>query len=75
MVEGSEIVCPPSRFGLLEEEATEKESSEIDTIQLQLKITCSRNPASSKDSSDPQELYLNHMGKGGDPAGVLYLHL
>uniref|UniRef100_H2SSB1 DNA-directed RNA polymerases I and III subunit RPAC1 n=1 Tax=Takifugu rubripes TaxID=31033 RepID=H2SSB1_TAKRU len=41
--------------------ATENEGSEIDTIQLQLKISCSRNPASSKDSSDPRELYLNHM--------------
>lgn len=50
-------------LSFLEEEATEKESSEIDTIQLQLKITCSRNPTSSKDSSDPQELYLNHMGR------------
>ncbi|XP_003978340.1 DNA-directed RNA polymerases I and III subunit RPAC1 [Takifugu rubripes] len=43
------------------DEATENEGSEIDTIQLQLKISCSRNPASSKDSSDPRELYLNHM--------------
>uniref|UniRef100_A0A3Q3JQ68 DNA-directed RNA polymerases I and III subunit RPAC1 n=1 Tax=Monopterus albus TaxID=43700 RepID=A0A3Q3JQ68_MONAL len=38
-----------------------EEGSEIDTIQLQLKIKCSRNPRASKDSSDPQELYLNHM--------------
>uniref|UniRef100_A0A8D3D8Q7 DNA-directed RNA polymerase RpoA/D/Rpb3-type domain-containing protein n=1 Tax=Scophthalmus maximus TaxID=52904 RepID=A0A8D3D8Q7_SCOMX len=37
------------------------EGSEIDTIQLQLKIKCSRNPRASKDSSDPRELYLNHM--------------
>ncbi|XP_040905836.1 DNA-directed RNA polymerases I and III subunit RPAC1 [Toxotes jaculatrix] len=43
------------------EEATEEEGSEIDTIQLQLKIKCSRNPRASKDSSDPRELYLNHM--------------
>ena len=44
------------------EEAAEEEGSEIDTIQLQLKIKCSRNPRASKDSSDPRELYLNHMG-------------
>ncbi|XP_049457199.1 DNA-directed RNA polymerases I and III subunit RPAC1 isoform X1 [Epinephelus fuscoguttatus] len=43
------------------EESAEEEGSEIDTIQLQLKVKCSRNPRASKDSSDPQELYLNHM--------------
>lgn len=45
------------------EESAEEEGSEIDTIQLQLKIKCSRNPRASKDSSDPRELYLNHMGR------------
>lgn len=39
----------------------EEEGSEIDTVQLQLKIKCTRNPRASKDSSDPRELYLNHM--------------
>ncbi|XP_061600958.1 DNA-directed RNA polymerases I and III subunit RPAC1 [Cololabis saira] len=43
------------------EESTQEDASEIDTIQLQLKIKCSRNPRASKDSSDPRELYLNHM--------------
>uniref|UniRef100_A0A7N6FHG6 DNA-directed RNA polymerases I and III subunit RPAC1 n=1 Tax=Anabas testudineus TaxID=64144 RepID=A0A7N6FHG6_ANATE len=43
------------------EESAEEEGSEIDTIQLQLKIKCSKNPRASKDSSDPRELYLNHM--------------
>ncbi|XP_023118591.3 DNA-directed RNA polymerases I and III subunit RPAC1 isoform X1 [Amphiprion ocellaris] len=43
------------------EESSEEEGSEIDTIQLQLKIKCSRNPRASKDDSDPRELYLNHM--------------
>ncbi|XP_054456306.1 DNA-directed RNA polymerases I and III subunit RPAC1 [Anoplopoma fimbria] len=43
------------------EEPAEEEGSEIDTIQLQLKIKCSRNPRASKDSADPRELYLNHM--------------
>lgn len=45
------------------EESAEEEGSEIDTIQLQLKIKCSKNPRASKDSSDPRELYLNHMGR------------
>lgn len=45
------------------EESAEEEGSEIDTIQLQLKIKCSRNLRAGKDSSDPQELYLNHMGR------------
>lgn len=45
------------------EEDTEEEGSEIDTIQLQLKINCYKNPKASKDSSDPRELYVNHMSK------------
>lgn len=48
------------------EESAEEEGSEIDTIQLHLKIKCSRNPRASKDSSDPRELYLNHMVYSGD---------
>ncbi|XP_026165998.1 DNA-directed RNA polymerases I and III subunit RPAC1 isoform X1 [Mastacembelus armatus] len=48
------------------EGSAEDEGSEIDTIQLQLKIKCSRNPRASKDSSDPRELYLNHMVYSGD---------
>ncbi|XP_037639323.1 DNA-directed RNA polymerases I and III subunit RPAC1 [Sebastes umbrosus] len=43
------------------EESAEEEGSEIDTIQLQLKIKCTRNPRATKDSADPRELYLNHM--------------
>uniref|UniRef100_A0A3P9KBI5 DNA-directed RNA polymerases I and III subunit RPAC1 n=1 Tax=Oryzias latipes TaxID=8090 RepID=A0A3P9KBI5_ORYLA len=46
---------------LFEYKNIEQEASEIDTIQLQLKIKCSRNPRASKDSSDPRELYLNHI--------------
>ncbi|KAM4592064.1 DNA-directed RNA polymerases I and III subunit RPAC1 [Odontesthes bonariensis] len=42
-------------------EESAEEASEIDTIQLQLKIKCSRNPRASKDTSDPRELYVNHM--------------
>ncbi|XP_034408747.1 DNA-directed RNA polymerases I and III subunit RPAC1 [Cyclopterus lumpus] len=48
------------------DESAEEEGSEIDTIQLQLKIKCSRNPRASKDSADPRELYLNHMVYSSD---------
>uniref|UniRef100_A0A3B1K0R9 DNA-directed RNA polymerases I and III subunit RPAC1 n=1 Tax=Astyanax mexicanus TaxID=7994 RepID=A0A3B1K0R9_ASTMX len=41
--------------------AGDEEGTEIDTIQLQLKIKCTRNTRAAKDSSDPKELYLNHM--------------
>lgn len=41
----------------------DQEGTEIDTIQLQLKVKCSRNPRAPKDSSDHKELYLNHMGE------------
>ncbi|KAL2082966.1 hypothetical protein ACEWY4_020739 [Coilia grayii] len=41
--------------------AGDEEGTEIDTIQLQLKVKCTRNPRAPKDSSDPRELYLNHM--------------
>uniref|UniRef100_A0A673VWH6 DNA-directed RNA polymerases I and III subunit RPAC1 n=1 Tax=Salmo trutta TaxID=8032 RepID=A0A673VWH6_SALTR len=39
----------------------DEEGTEIDTIQLQLKIKCTRNLRATKDSADPRELYLNHM--------------
>lgn len=38
----------------------DEEGTEIDTLQFQLKIKCTRNPHASKESSDPNELYLNH---------------
>ncbi|MGH0158663.1 UNVERIFIED_CONTAM: hypothetical protein FKN15_075592 [Acipenser sinensis] len=41
--------------------AGDEEGTEIDTIQFQLNIKCSRNPRATKDSTDPSELYLNHM--------------
>uniref|UniRef100_A0A673HXL4 DNA-directed RNA polymerases I and III subunit RPAC1 n=1 Tax=Sinocyclocheilus rhinocerous TaxID=307959 RepID=A0A673HXL4_9TELE len=44
----------------------DQEGTEIDTIQLQLKVKCTRNPRAPKDSSDPKELYLNHMVYSGD---------
>ncbi|XP_077351354.1 DNA-directed RNA polymerases I and III subunit RPAC1 isoform X5 [Festucalex cinctus] len=44
----------------IDKQSTEEEVSEIDTIQLCLKIKCYRNTRASKDSSDPQELYLNN---------------
>ncbi|XP_056410592.1 DNA-directed RNA polymerases I and III subunit RPAC1 [Hyla sarda] len=36
------------------------EGTEIDTLQFELNVRCSRNPRASKDSSDPNELYLDH---------------
>ncbi|XP_061825607.2 DNA-directed RNA polymerases I and III subunit RPAC1 [Nerophis lumbriciformis] len=44
-----------------DEDSAKEEESEIDTIKLHLKIRCSRNPRTSKDSSDPRELYENHV--------------
>ncbi|XP_064365568.1 DNA-directed RNA polymerases I and III subunit RPAC1 isoform X3 [Dromaius novaehollandiae] len=38
----------------------DEEGTEIDTLQFQLKIKCSRNPQAAKESSDPNELYFNH---------------
>ncbi|XP_019405228.1 PREDICTED: DNA-directed RNA polymerases I and III subunit RPAC1 [Crocodylus porosus] len=38
----------------------DEEGTEIDTLQFQLKIKCSRNPRAAKESSDPNELYINH---------------
>uniref|UniRef100_A0A3Q3WDT1 DNA-directed RNA polymerases I and III subunit RPAC1 n=1 Tax=Mola mola TaxID=94237 RepID=A0A3Q3WDT1_MOLML len=46
---------------LFEYRNTETEGSEIDTIQLQLKITCKRNSRASKECCDPRELYLNNV--------------
>lgn len=41
----------------------EDECDEINTLQFQLKIKCSKNPRAAKESSDPNELYINHKGK------------
>lgn len=41
----------------------DEEGTEIDTLQFQLKIKCSRNPQAAKESSDPNELYFNHKGE------------
>ncbi|XP_069464919.1 DNA-directed RNA polymerases I and III subunit RPAC1 isoform X2 [Ambystoma mexicanum] len=38
----------------------DEEGTEIDTLQFQLKIKCTRNPRASKESSDPNELYIDH---------------
>uniref|UniRef100_A0A4W6ENY5 RNA polymerase I and III subunit C n=1 Tax=Lates calcarifer TaxID=8187 RepID=A0A4W6ENY5_LATCA len=47
---------------LFEYRNTEEEGSEIDTIQLQLKINAAGTPEPAK-TPDPRELYLNHMGR------------
>ncbi|KAG8431942.1 hypothetical protein GDO86_019174 [Hymenochirus boettgeri] len=38
----------------------EGDGTEIDTLQFELNVKCTRNPRASKDSSDPNELYLNY---------------
>ncbi|KAM9809928.1 DNA-directed RNA polymerases I and III subunit RPAC1 isoform X1 [Syngnathus typhle] len=43
-----------------EKEYAEEEVSEIDTIQLSLKIKCTRNAKAGKDISDPREQYSNN---------------
>ncbi|NP_001085237.1 RNA polymerase I and III subunit C L homeolog [Xenopus laevis] len=40
--------------------ADDAEGTEIDTLQFELNVKCTRNPRASKDCSDPNELYLNH---------------
>ncbi|XP_024281164.1 DNA-directed RNA polymerases I and III subunit RPAC1-like [Oncorhynchus tshawytscha] len=51
--------------------AGDEEGTEIDTIQHQLKIKCTRNLRATKDSADPRELYLNHMVYSKDMKWVL----
>ncbi|XP_019727662.1 DNA-directed RNA polymerases I and III subunit RPAC1 isoform X2 [Hippocampus comes] len=55
------IKADPSLFEYrsIDKESAEDEVSEIDTIQLRLKIKCNKDASASKDSSDPRELYLN----------------
>ncbi|XP_012874639.1 PREDICTED: DNA-directed RNA polymerases I and III subunit RPAC1 isoform X2 [Dipodomys ordii] len=38
----------------------DEEGTEIDTLQFRLQVRCTRNPQAAKDSSDPNELYVNH---------------
>ncbi|XP_075440356.1 DNA-directed RNA polymerases I and III subunit RPAC1 isoform X2 [Ascaphus truei] len=40
--------------------ADDAEGTEIDTLQFELNVKCTRNPQACKESSDPNELYLNH---------------
>ena len=39
----------------------EAEGTGEDTIEFQLKVKCTRNPA-ARDSTDPDELYKDHRG-------------
>lgn len=41
----------------------EDECDEINTLQFRLKIKCSKNLQAARESSDPNELYINHKGK------------
>lgn len=43
--------------------AGDEEGTEIDTLQFRLQVRCTRNPHAAKDSSDPNELYVNHKGE------------
>jgi len=36
------------------------EGTAEDTLEFELKIKCTRNPAAAKDATDPDELYLDH---------------
>ncbi|XP_059965054.1 DNA-directed RNA polymerases I and III subunit RPAC1 isoform X3 [Mesoplodon densirostris] len=38
----------------------DEEGTEIDTLQFRLQVRCTRNPHAAKDSSYPNELYVNH---------------
>ncbi|XP_078255082.1 DNA-directed RNA polymerases I and III subunit RPAC1 isoform X3 [Rhinoraja longicauda] len=38
----------------------DEEGTEIDTLQFHLKVKCTKNTKALKDSSDPEELFLNH---------------
>ncbi|XP_025028980.1 DNA-directed RNA polymerases I and III subunit RPAC1 isoform X2 [Python bivittatus] len=51
-------ICADPR--LFEYKSEEDECDEINTLQFQLKIKCSRNPQAARESSDPNELYINH---------------
>lgn len=33
-----------------------------DTINFKLQLKCTRNPHASKDATDPEELFRNHIG-------------
>ncbi|KAM3852656.1 DNA-directed RNA polymerases I and III subunit RPAC1 isoform 2-T2 [Vipera latastei] len=50
-------ICADPR---LFEYKSEDECDEINTLQFRLKIKCSRNPQAARESSDPNELYINH---------------
>ncbi|XP_066474621.1 DNA-directed RNA polymerases I and III subunit RPAC1 isoform X3 [Tiliqua scincoides] len=45
---------------LFEYKSEEDDCDEINTLQFQLKIKCSKNPQAAKESSDPNELFINH---------------
>ncbi|XP_044304400.1 DNA-directed RNA polymerases I and III subunit RPAC1 [Varanus komodoensis] len=51
-------ICADPR--LFEYKSEEDECDEINTLQFQLKIKCSKNPHAPRESSDPNELYINH---------------
>ncbi|XP_013912579.1 PREDICTED: DNA-directed RNA polymerases I and III subunit RPAC1 [Thamnophis sirtalis] len=51
-------ICADPR--LFEYKSEEDECDEINTLQFRLKIKCSKNLQAARESSDPNELYINH---------------
>ena len=40
----------------------DEESTEDNVVEFELKVKCTRNPRASKESTDPDDLYVNHKG-------------
>lgn len=59
---GAQIFTSPLRAATSSLCAGDEEGTEIDTLQFRLQVRCTRNPHAAKDSSDPNELYVNHKG-------------
>ncbi|XP_013386586.1 DNA-directed RNA polymerases I and III subunit RPAC1 [Lingula anatina] len=52
------IKADPRLFEYRQKDDTE--GTPEDTIELELKVKCTRNPNASKDATDPDEIYRNH---------------
>ena len=46
----------------LVEEGEEKEPSPDEVLVFELKVSCSKNPHPKADSTDPNDLWINHKG-------------
>lgn len=63
MVPGTQMCTSPLQAATTSLWAGDEEGTEIDTLQFRLQVRCTRNPHAAKDSSDPNELYVNHKGE------------